>query len=369
MSKVQSITALPLELIMHIASFLGVPELVNCNYVCDSFNMISKDYSLWKKFFVDIQTSNPPEGRLCHTALVHDEKMLIFGGHITQPSSEYFHTVKHDMHAYDFAKRSWSTVSEEGTRRTEHTTVVEGNRMYVFGGYSGTGYENSVTAYDFTESKWFTMEAKGDIPAARSAHTAVVYGKSMFVFGGWNGSHCMNDLYELNLESQTWSRIDYKGDAPCTRCSHGATVYQDGATAIMSVFGGYAIEKANDPQYKGYLNDLYEFNFATKTWKRSVTSGTPPSPRSRFRMVGHKDSIYLFAGWNSTAHFNNLFRYSYKTHQWSEIQTNFEEDGIGQFSLVVHKDVMYVFSGFSPKAGSRHNLFAYPLVPQNQQAY
>jgi hypothetical protein len=369
MSKVPTITALPLELIMHIASFLGVPELINCNYVCESFNLISKDYSLWKKFFVDIQASDPPVGRLCHTAVVHDEKMYIFGGHITQPSSEYFHTVKHDMHSYDFANRKWTALSEEGARRTEHTMVTEGSHMYVFGGYSGTGYESSVTAYNFTSSQWATMEAKGEIPAARSAHTAVVVGKSMFVFGGWNGSHCMNDLYELNLTTQTWSKVEYNGDAPCTRCSHGATVYQNGPAATMYVFGGYAIEKAGDTQNKGYLNDLYEYTFATKTWKQVMTGGTPPSPRSRFRMVGHKESIYLFAGWNSSTHFNNLFRYSHKTRQWTEIQTNFDEDGIGQFSLVVHNDVMYVFSGFSPKAGSRNNLFAYPLVPHNQQAY
>jgi N-acetylneuraminic acid mutarotase len=370
MSKVHHINALPLEMVMHIATFLDVPELLNCNYVSESFNMISKDYSLWKKFFVDIKTEDAPVGRLCHTAVVHDERMFVFGGHITQPSSEYFHTVKQDMHAYDFATRKWSMISEGGARRAEHTTVVEGNRMYVFGGYSGTGYESSVSVFDFTANQWYTMEAKGDIPSARSAHTAVVVGKCMYVFGGWNGTHCMNDLYELNLETHTWTRIQYTGEPPCTRCSHGATVYTNAnGVATMSVFGGYAIEKANDPLYKGYLNDLYEFNFATKAWKRVITTGTAPSPRSRFRMVSHKDSIYLFAGWNSTAHFSNLFKFSHTTRMWEEIQTNFEQDGIGQFSLVVHNDVMYVFSGFSPKVGSRNNLFAYPLVPQNQQAY
>lgn len=365
MAQIQS---LPQEVVMHIASFLSVPDLLSCNYVCHGFNAISRDYSLWKKFFVDINTVEPPEGRLCHTAVVHDDKMVIFGGHNTQPSSEYFHTVKHDMHSYDFTTRKWTPITEEGSRRTEHTTVVEGDRMYVFGGYSGTGYENSVIVYDFSAKNWYTMEAKGDIPAARSAHTAVVIGKSMYVYGGWNGSHCMNDLYELDLVSQTWSRVEYTGEAPCTRCSHGATVYEDGASSIMTVFGGYAIEKAADT-HKGYLNDMYEFHVDTKSWKRIPTAGDAPSPRSRFRMVGHKDAIYLFAGWNSTTHFNNLFKYSHKSKQWSAISTNFEDDGIGQFSLIVHKDLMYVFSGYSPKAGSRNSLYAYPLVPHNQQAY
>jgi len=62
------------------------------------------------------------------------------------------------------------------------------------------------------------MEAKGEVPAARSAHTSVVVGKSMIVFGGWNGAHCMNDMYELKLDTATWSKVAYTGEAPCTRC-------------------------------------------------------------------------------------------------------------------------------------------------------
>lgn len=364
------VDSLPSELVMHISSFLTVPELISCNYVCGNLNMISRDYSLWKRFFVDIKTSSaPPEGRLCHTGVVHNEKMYIFGGHTTQPSSEFFHSVKQDMHSYDFAAREWKTLSENGSRRTEHTTVVEGDKMYVFGGYSGTGYESSVMVYNFNTDTWTQMETKGDAPAARSAHTAVVFGKSMFVFGGWNGNLCMNDLYELNLETCTWSRVDYSGPAPCTRCSHGAAVFNNGSSGSMFIFGGYAIERSDDSVNKGYLNDLYEFDFGTKSWKFVPIRGNAPSPRSRFRMVSHRDSIYLFAGWNSTTHFNNLFRFSLGSRQWEQISTNFDSEGIGQFSLIVHNDIMYVFSGYSPISGSRTNLFAYHLVPPSQQAH
>lgn len=355
-------TTLPLELQMHVASFLNAQDLISCNYVSANMNMISRDHSFWKKFFIDIKTPTAPQGRLCHTGVVHNDKMYVFGGHITQPASEYFHTVKQDLQAYDFATREWSLVSEEGSRRTEHTAVVEGDCMYVFGGYSGVGYENSVMVFDFTNNTWSKMDCNGEVPSPRSAHTAVMVGKSMFVFGGWNGTQCMNDMYELRVDTKTWSRVHMTGEIPCTRCSHGASVFGDSSNALMTIFGGYAIEKSTDQQSKGYLNDLYEFDFATSSWKRTPTRGTAPSPRSRFRMVNHLDSIYLFAGWNSNTHFSNLFRFSMSTRQWEEIPTNFEEEGIGQFSLVNHKGVMYVFSGYSPKAGSRTNLFAYPLL-------
>jgi len=355
---------------------------------------------------VDLKTSSCPEGRLCHTSVVNDDKMYIYGGHITQPSSEYFHTVKQDMFECNLKTREWREVpvGEGAPRRTEHTAVVHNNMMVVFGGYSGTGYENSVVTFNCQTGEWQNMATQGESPSARSAHTAVVVGDCMYVFGGWNGVHCMNDLHELNFETNTWTLIcadtsqasrlsgsanhrhsihahpnagllnEHAGEMPSARCSHGAVVLPtsgDRSGPVMYVFGGYAIETANDSPNKGYLDDLYEFHFETKRWQKSRTWGNAPSPRSRFRMVSYKDSLFLFAGWNSTKHFSSLHRYSTSTKQWAEVSTTFDTDGIGQFSMVENNGVMYVFSGFSPKAGCRDNTFAYPLFSAcpSQQAH
>jgi N-acetylneuraminic acid mutarotase len=394
------VKTLPNEILTHIATFLTPSDLRNCNTVCERLCATCRDYSLWRRFFVDINTTSCPPGRLCHTAVVHDSKMYIYGGHITQPSSEYFHTVKHDMYECNLVTRAWREipVGEGAPRRTEHTAVVYNNKMIIFGGYSGNGYENSVMVFDFASSTWQQLMTHGEAPSARSAHTAVVVGKSMYVFGGWNGIHCMNDLHELNFETNTWSLISADtsqssrmsgsanhahsihaanarhpcGDLPSARCSHGAVVFASSmgndaagpsSSPVMYIFGGYAIEGANESPNKGYLDDLYEFHFDTKKWYRSKAWGSSPSPRSRFRMIPFKDSIYLFAGWNSAKHFSTLHRYCITNNQWMEVNTNFDGDGIGQFSMVENAGIMYVFSGFSPKVGCRTNLFAYLLAP------
>jgi tRNA wybutosine-synthesizing protein 3 len=295
--------------------------------------------------------------------------MYIFGGHITQPASEYFDTVKQDMYEYKFATREWKELGNEGApRRTEHSAVVCGDTMVIFGGYSGSGYENSVYVCSLSTAHWQQLETKGDIPSPRSAHTAALVGSKMYVFGGWNGVNCMNDLYELDLETKTWTALKSEGELPCSRCSHGATIAYPSSSgpnrytssAVMYVFGGYATDKSGTSN-KGYLNDLYELHLDTLTWKSAKQSGLPPSPRSRFRMASHNNAIYLFGGWNSQTHFSSLYKYSMDTGIWSAIETNFDSEGIGQFSLVVHKDFMYIFSGFSPKVGSRTNLFVYQL--------
>jgi len=175
-----------------------------------------------------------------------------------------------------------------------------------------------------------------------------------------------------SIHSATGTSAHPLGDYPSARCSHGAVVLADGADSsshVMYVFGGYAIEGANESPNKGYLDDLYEFHFDTRKWSRSESRGSPPSPRSRFRMLPYQGSIYLFAGWNSAKHFSTLHRYNSGTKQWTEVDTTFDADGIGQFSMVEHAGIMYVFSGFSPKVGCRTNLFAYPLPFPCRQAH
>lgn len=93
----------------------------------------------------------------------------------------------------------------------------------------------------------------------------------MYIFGGWNGfsKKWFNDLFEFDfrnylyfknkyllfVENKEWKQIVTNGDIPLPRTSHSAVIYNN----CMYVFGGYSGEI--------YLNDFYEYNFLTNTWK------------------------------------------------------------------------------------------------------
>jgi len=284
------------------------------------------------------------------------------------PSSEYFHSVKQDMYEYNIGSREWTLIpGETAPKRTEHSAVVWNDNMIIFGGYSGLNYENGAYSYSYKTREWTLIDAKGEIPSPRSAHTAVLYGSKMIIFGGWNGVACMSDMYELDLTTNIWKRVRGEGPAPCSRCSHGSTVFTVGGVDKFYIFGGYATDRAGSAD-KGYLNDLHELNLTTNTWKAARQSGDIPTPRSRFRVVPHLNNLYLFGGWNSQRHFSNLYKLSLDTGLWTEIHSDFDSDGLGQFSLVESKDYMYVFAGYSPKIGSRETLFAYKLLNETAQA-
>jgi len=322
---------------------------------------------------VDLKTKDCPQGRLCHSGVAHQDKMYVFGGHITQPATEYFHSVKQDMYEYSAGSKEWTLIpGDVAPKRTEHSAIVWKDSMILFGGYSGSSYENSLYSFNFLAREWVQIDAKGEIPSARSAHTAVLVGDRMIVFGGWNGDNCMNDIFELDLTSNIWRRLKTEGTPPCSRCSHGATVFNHQSSDKMFIFGGYATDRATvngvPTADKGYLNDLHELNLSTMTWKVSRQAGQVPSPRSRFRVAPHLNNLYLFGGWNSQHHFGNLFKLSLDTGFWTEISSDFDRDGLGQFSLCVAEDYMYIFAGYSPKTGSRDNLFAYKLLGNMAQA-
>jgi len=62
---------------------------------------------------------------------------------------------------------------------------------------------------------WTRIEAKGDIPTARSGHTVVQLKGTMYIFGGFSGSACLKDFYALDLN--TYVRFNIKVDLEVIR--------------------------------------------------------------------------------------------------------------------------------------------------------
>lgn len=55
--------------------------------------------------------------------------------------------------------------------------------------------------------KWEKVQAKGDIPSGVAAHSAVVLGKNIYIFGGMTADGANNSMYRFNTGTQflRWS--------------------------------------------------------------------------------------------------------------------------------------------------------------------
>ncbi|WMV30127.1 hypothetical protein MTR67_023512, partial [Solanum verrucosum] len=128
----------------------------------------------------------------------------------------------------------------------------------------------SVWAFDTETECWPLLEAKGDVPVARSGHTVLRASSVLILFGGEDAKRRkLNDLHMFDLKSLTWLPHHCTGTCPSPRSNHVSSLYDD---KLLLIFGGSSKSRT--------LNDLYMLDFETMAWSRTKICGFHPSPRA-----------------------------------------------------------------------------------------
>jgi len=284
--------------------------------------------------------------------------MYLYGGHTTQESTNLISDVKKDLYEYDFNTREWSRLDHAMGGKTEHKCVAYNDCLWFTGGYNGEDYTNDTYTFDPETGLSKLVETTGERFSPRSALTVGVWGGKMYIFGGWNGfsKRWFNDVYELCLETKRWRSVQAKGEAPAQRTSH-ASVIKSGK---MYVFGGFSGEN--------YLNDLWEFDLVTETWKdiSEECTGQRPAPRSRFCAAVHGDHMYILGGWNKVGYFEDLHQYSFSQKTWTQISHRWGIPSTSQYSFSIHKNLLYVFGGYCAKRKECVNDLMVYRLPEEQ---
>ncbi|KAK9136970.1 hypothetical protein Sjap_007564 [Stephania japonica] len=224
-------------------------------------------------------SGSKPTPRFDHAATVVGDKMFVVGG-------ETDHGLLDDVQVLDFEKFTWATASSKLYLSPKslplkipackgHSLVSWGKTVLLVGGKTdhagNAGTERiSVWTFDTETELWSIIEAKGEIPVARSGHTVVRAGVRLFLFGGEDArGKKLNDLHTFHLKSSVWLPLQCTGSRPSSRSNHVAAVYDD---RIMYIFGGSSKSRT--------LNDLYSFDCETMIWSRFKIKGFHPSPRA-----------------------------------------------------------------------------------------
>lgn len=123
--------------------------------------------------------------------------------------------------------------------RAEHTAVVDGNRMIVFGGYDGKKKLNDTYVFDFATRQWFRPPAaECNAPSRRCKHSAVLYKRKMYVVGGFQfndgDNYALTDMHVLDLDTFSWSCLLMGNSSPEALQGHKAVVCGDS----MYIVGG-----------------------------------------------------------------------------------------------------------------------------------
>lgn len=247
------------------------------SYRCssDTFDPDGRTFNISENWTVLSTEGDKPIPRFYHAAAIVSSKMVVFGGDSGQRLLD-------DTKILNLEKLTWDSAPPKVCPSPSghsmklpackgHCLVPWGNSVILVGGKTEPASDRlSVWTFNTETELWSLIEAKGDIPAARSGHTVIRAGATLILFGGEDTKgKKRHDLHMFDLKSSTWLPLNYKGTGPSPRSNHVATLYDD---RILLIFGGHSKSKT--------LNDLYSLDFDTMVWSRVKTHGPHPSPRA-----------------------------------------------------------------------------------------
>ncbi|XP_023654060.1 kelch domain-containing protein 1-like isoform X1 [Paramormyrops kingsleyae] len=189
--------------------------------------------------------------------------------------------------------------------RSDHTALVVGDFLYVWGGYRSISGEeiffpsDEICIYDMRSGEWQTRPMEGDIPPSLSGTCGSYLNGSMYIFGGCNDNGHSNQMYCVNLlgEKYIWKNFTEGVESrPTPRDKHSCWVYKDS----IIYFGGYGCKQIRDVhpnsftideaswavignalfRFWGWNNEVHVYDPCSNTWTEPHTTGSSPTPRA-----------------------------------------------------------------------------------------
>nr|XP_036675760.1 host cell factor isoform X2 [Drosophila suzukii] len=256
----------------------------------------------WKR--VLNPTGPQPRPRHGHRAINIKELMVVFGG-----GNE---GIVDELHVYNTVTNQWYVPVLKGdvpNGCAAYGFVVEGTRMFVFGGMIEYGkYSNELYELQATKWEWRKMYPEspdsGLSPCPRLGHSFTMVGEKIFLFGGLanesddpknNIPKYLNDLYILDTRgvhshNGKWIVPKTYGDSPPPRESHTGISFASKGSGNLNllIYGGMSGCR---------LGDLWLLDTDTMTWSKPRTLGQAPLPRSLHSSTMIANKMYVFGGW------------------------------------------------------------------------
>ena len=250
-----------------------------------------------------------PEARRNGVAIYDpvERRVIIFGGAGNSG-------LLNDLWAFEVRNNAWKKLEPTGTPpapRFGFDAVYDpiGQQMIVYAG-QGAGFFSDTWGLDLR-----TLEWRNVTPAARpkarygSASVFDPNTRSLVQFAGFTEeSRRFQDTQSFSLNANSWTDLTPAGDKPQIRCL--LTGAYDAAGQRMIIYGG---------QRNGPLDDLWAFDFVSKTW----TDLTPPSrPTGRFfasSFVDRSNRFLVFGGSTSSGNVNETWAFNFVARQWNQV--------------------------------------------------
>ena len=237
---------------------------------------------------------------------------------------------------FDLNTGVWSKLTPEGTAPTQRARASGAwdsvrKQYLVFGGRYRAGtsgpytFLNDLWSYSPETNQWTELSYAGDSSAPRGRmNTEMIFDEAeekLLIFGGgqltsnFSSFIPYNDLFSYDLKSNTWEQITPNNNPPPARLFHSSAF--DAKRRRLYIFGGGGASAFQGPFY----NDMWYFDFATKTWTEVPTNSTFPARRIKAVFVydAENDRLVMMGGHDDTSLGNtaDVWSFDLESQQWN----------------------------------------------------
>ncbi|KAM3871214.1 kelch domain-containing protein 1 [Diretmus argenteus] len=225
--------------------------------------------------------------------------------------------------------------------RSGHTALVEGDLLYVWGGYVSVADDevflpnDEIWLYDLQRGVWEMSSMTGEVPPSMSGTCGCFLNGHMYIFGGCDDNGQTNQIYCVNLadDKYTWSKITQKtGSPPSPRDKLSCWVHN----GRIIYFGGYGhkllrdIDSRNtrfildEPSWVGdvfwgWNSEVHMFDPTQASWSEPQTHGRAPAPRAAHASATLGCKGYVCGGRVMETRTSDIHCLDLGTWTWSEI--------------------------------------------------
>ena len=264
----------------------------------------------------------------------------------------YLSTIKKESILYSKSLFKWNILKKEPSflsSRQGYSLNLYNNKVFLFGGDNNeTFYYNDLYTFDLITLTWNTITTYGEIPSNRSEHSSVIIGNKLWLYGGKNVNGYLGDLYTLDLDNLNWKKhlfiYNLKNDnIYYGRSGHGAVVTDFNDTNSIIIFGGI--------NQNGFLNDILIIDIVYEKVNIINNKSNFPYPREHSAIwIYNKTKIYIYGGYTEGKTLNDTSFFDLLTLKWNlldNVNDNPKQrEGIGYFSL---NDYIIIHGGYSIK--------------------
>jgi DNA-binding CsgD family transcriptional regulator len=174
-----------------------------------------------------------PEPLYGHAVTAYENNIYAIGGENTTGISGV-------VYQFDLKTDTWVELNQKPVPVAESSAAVIGGLIFLPGGRTDGGVPTDIMeVYDPRQDQW---ERRANLPVAVSGHSLATFEGRLYLFGGWDGSRYLDSVYEYELASDSWRELS---PMPSARAFAGAAV-AGGKIHIIGGFDGSSVLDAND---------------------------------------------------------------------------------------------------------------------------